>query len=133
MIIELNKKTRIGIIMLCVMVVIFTSIYMIFLPSPVDGEKTITVQIISSPQNTKTIQINTNADYLRTALEDQALIQGEESAYGLYVSTVDGIAADESLQQWWCFTKDGEEIYTGVDTTPIRDGDNFEITLKTGY
>ena len=41
--------------------------------------------------------------------------------------------ADDSQQQWWCFTKGGEMLETGVDTTPIADGDAFEITLTEGY
>ena len=52
---------------------------------------------------------------------------------GLYVTTVDGVTADDGNQEWWCFTLNGETINTGVDTTPIADGDHFEITLTTGY
>ena len=33
----------------------------------------------------------------------------------------------------WCFTKAGEMLMTGVDTTPIADGDHYEIELKTGW
>ena len=49
------------------------------------------------------------------------------------MTAVNGIAADDSKQEWWCFTKGGEEMMTGVDTTPIADGDAFEITLTEGY
>ena len=47
--------------------------------------------------------------------------------------TVDGVTADEAKQQWWCFTKGGETLMSGVDTTPIEDGDCCEITLTTGW
>ena len=77
--------------------------------------------------------ISTDAEFLRGALEEQKLIQGEESQYGLFVTTVNGVTADESQQQWWCFTKGGEALMTGVDSTPIANGDAFEITLTTGY
>ena len=70
---------------------------------------------------------------LRQALEEQKLVEGEESQYGLYVKTVNGVTADEAKEEWWCFTKDGEDVMTGVDSTPVADGDHFEITLKTGY
>ena len=59
--------------------------------------------------------------------------RSEESQYGLYVKTVNGVTADEAKEEWWCFTKDGEDVMTGVDSTPVADGDHFEITLKTGY
>ena len=49
------------------------------------------------------------------------------------MTTVNGVTVDDSKQQWWCFTQDGEMLMTGVDTTPIADGDHFEITLTEGY
>ena len=97
------------------------------------GTKTITVQIIVDGTDTVSKTIQTDAEYLRGALEEEDLIAGEESQYGLFVKTVNGITVDDSKQQWWCFTKGGAEIFTGVDDTPIADGDKFEITLKTGY
>ena len=45
--------------------------------------------------------IRTDEEYLRGALEQEDLIEGTESEYGLYVLTVDGETADESEQQWW--------------------------------
>ena len=30
-------------------------------------------------------------------------------------------------------TKGGADVFTGVESTPIADGDKFELTLKTGY
>ena len=100
---------------------------------PQAGTKTITVQIIVDGTDTVSRSITTDAEYLRGALEEEDLIAGEESQYGLFVKTVTGITVDDSKQQWWCFTKDGGDLFTGVDTTPIADGDKFEITLKTGY
>ena len=100
---------------------------------PQVGTKTITVQIIVDGQDTVTKSITTEAAYLREALEEEKLIAGEESQYGLFVKTVNGVTVDDAKQQWWCFTKGGADLFTGVDTTPIADGDVFEITLKTGY
>ena len=56
-----------------------------------------------------------------------------DGEYGLYVLTVDGETADESIQQWWCITKGGEEHFYGVDDTMIQDGEQYEFTLKTGW
>ena len=41
--------------------------------------------------------------------------------------------ADESLQQWWCITREGEMLSTGADQTPITDGEQYELTLTEGY
>ena len=100
---------------------------------PQVGVKTITVQIIVDGLDTVTKSITTDAQYLREALDAENLLIGEEGPYGLFVKTVNGITADDAKQQWWCFTKGGADLFTGVDTTPIADGDTFEITLKTGY
>ena len=100
---------------------------------PQAGTKTITVQIIVDGTDTVSRSITTDAEYLRGALEEEDLIAGEESQYGLFVKTVNGITVDDSKQQWWCFTNGGADLFTGVDDTPIADGDTFEITLKTGY
>ena len=98
------------------------------------GSKTITVEIIVEGADTVTKTLRTDAEFLRGApAPEEGLVAGEESAYGLFVKTVNGITADDAKQQWWCFTKGGEDLFTGVDSTPIADGDKFEITLKTGY
>lgn len=97
------------------------------------GAKTITVDIVMPDGTTDTVTIRTDAAYLRGALEQEKLVEGEESQYGLFVKTVNGYTVDDSRQEWWCFTKGGETLFTGVDDTPIADGDKFEITLTVGY
>ena len=96
------------------------------------GSKTITVDIVMY-DGTTTKTITTDAEYLRGALEQEKLVAGDESQYGLFVKTVNGYTVDDSKQEWWCFTKGGEALFTGVDDTPIADGDKFEITLTVGY
>lgn len=96
------------------------------------GSKTITVDIVTA-DGTTTKTITTDAEFLRGALEQEKLIAGDESQYGLFVKTVNGVTINEANQEWWCFTKGGEALFSGVDTTPIADGDKFEITLTVGY
>jgi len=122
----------IGVIVVAVLAVGLWLVYDNFREKPVEGSKTITVEIINGDSD-KTITIKTDAEYLRAALEEEDLIAGDESDYGLYVKTVDGYTVDEANQEWWCFTKDGETLYTGVDDTPIADGDKYEITLTVGW
>lgn len=99
---------------------------------PVEGSKTLTVKIIKG-DSVKTVKIDTQAGYLRGALEEKGLIAGEESVYGLFIKTVDGYTANEANQEWWCITKGGQTVNTGVDFTPIADGETYELTLKIGY
>ncbi len=94
----------------------------------------ITVHIVHSTGTEKEIVIYTRATTLREALEQEGLIEGTESGWGLYVVTVDGETADDTLQQWWCFNDgEGNMLSTGVDSTYIQNGDRYEIVFTTGW
>ncbi len=129
-----NKKA--GIISLIILVVLVAGAYLAyqhFAPKAIDGAKTITISIDHLNGEDKTLTIKTDAEYLRGALEQEKLVEGTESAYGLWITAVDGETADESIQQWWGFTKSGKLVETGVDQTVIADGDSFEFSLHEGY
>lgn len=91
-----------------------------------DGEKTITVEVTANDKSVNFV-INTNKNTLGDALMEHNLISGEKGAYGLYVKVVNGITADYDIDKsYWLFTKDGEQIMTGVDGTEIFDGEHYE-------
>lgn len=132
----MSKKTGNIIIAVAVLLVLVIGALVIFnqnKPAAQPGDKNITVIVVHGDESQKDFKINTSSENLRGALEEQDLVGGTESEYGLYVQTVDGETADESAQQWWCFTKSGEMLMTGVDDTMIADGDQYEITLTTGW
>lgn len=93
----------------------------------------ITLVVVHGDGSQKEYTIATDAVTLREALEQEGLVEGTESEWGLYVLTVDGETVDEAQQQWWCLTKDGEMSMTGVDDTVIADGEHYEFTLTTGW
>ena len=135
----LNKKLIAGVDALIAVIAILLGVYLNNRQPATSGSKTITVSVfdtVGSTEASNTTTITTDEEYLRGALEQEdsgISISGSESEYGLFVTTVDGVTADDSKQQWWCFTKGGEMLNTGVDSTPIADGDTFEITLTEGY
>ena len=129
-----NKKGLvIALIALVVVVAALLTVYLLTRPQTTAGSKSVAVEVVFTDGTKKTHTLHTDEEYLRGALEEAKLVSGTESAMGLFVKTVDGVTADDSQQQWWCFTKSGETVMTGVDVTPIADGDHFEITLTTGY
>ncbi|MBR3966500.1 MAG: DUF4430 domain-containing protein [Clostridia bacterium] len=98
-----------------------------------EGEITITVKIKGSDGNVTDFVITTDAEFLRGALEQEGLIEGDEDAYGLYVKVVNGERADYDKDgAYWSFLKNGEYLMSGVDTTPIADGDVFGIEYTKG-
>ena len=132
----MSKKTRNIIIAAAVLLVLVVGALLVwnhFRPAAQAGAKAIVLEVVHGDGSSKDFPIRTDAENLRGALEEQKLIEGTESEYGLYVLTVDGETADEGAQQWWCFTKGGEMLMTGVDDTMIADGESYEITLTTGW
>lgn len=128
-----NKKVVLAVVALVAVVAVALGLWFALKPQGTQGGKTITVNVVFADGTQNTHTIATDAEYLRGALEQENLVAGDESEYGLFVKTVDGVTADEANQEWWCFTKGGETLETGVDSTPIADGDTFEITLTQGW
>ena len=131
-----NKKAIIAVAILLVLVLGAIIAWFALRPKPAevpDGTIGIVVEVKHKDESTKEFAIRTDSENLRGALEQENLIQGDESEYGLYVKTVDGETADDGAQEWWCFTKDGEMLMTGVDDTLIADGEHYEIVFTVGW
>ena len=128
-----QKPLIIAAIVFVVLVVAGVVIWQVTVPKGTAGAKAYTLTVVDADGKETVHNLNTDEEMLGPALQDADLIEGEESEYGLFVTTVDGYTADDSAQEWWCFSKGGEDLSTGVDTTPIADGDTFEATLKTGW
>ena len=133
----MQKKTKlISIIAVCVLIALVVGALLLYnanKPQAQTGDKNIVVTVVHKDESKKEFKINTSAETLRAACEEQKLIAGDESEYGLYVKTVDGETADDGAQEWWCLTKDGEMSMTGVDDTMIADGEQYEFTFTIGW
>lgn len=75
--------------------------------------------------------ITTEKTIVGDALTDEGLIEGEESAYGLYVKKVNGIEAVYEVDgTYWSFYIDGEYAMTGVDSTEIKEGSTYMFKVE---
>ena len=84
-----------------------------------EGSKTFTFKV-DAEGYAVTFTIHTNEETVGAALLTLNLIEGEDSQYGLYVKTVNGILADYDVDgTYWAFYENGEYAMTGVDTTSI--------------
>lgn len=128
-----NKKTIVAVIVLVALLAVAAICWFAFAPQSVAGAKTITVDVTHKNGTVNTFEISTDAEFLRGAMEEKGIIGGTESEYGLYVLTVDGETVNEANQEWWGYTKSGEQVNYGVDTCPIADGDHYEFTLNVGW
>ena len=133
----MSKKTRNIILAVAVLLVLAVGALLVwnhFKPAAQAGGKSIVFEVVHADGSSKDFSIRTDAENLRGALEqEEGLIAGSDSEYGLFVETVDGETANMDNQEWWCFTKNGETLMTGVDDTMIADGEHYEATLTVGW
>lgn len=126
-----NKKTLFAVAALAVVAALMLGLWYFTRPETQAGDKTVVVEVVHADGNSREFTCQTDEEYLGPLLLEEKLAEGEQGAYGLFITTVDGETAQDSLRQWWCITKEGERVDTGVDTTPIADGDRFELTMST--
>ena len=97
-----------------------------------EGAHSFTLEITDADGKTITATINTDEETVGAALLKLNIVQGEDSDYGLYVKTVNGITADyDKDQTYWSFYIDGEYAQTGVDMTAVNDGSTYKLAIKT--
>lgn len=90
------------------------------------SEVTFTFVVVDTKGKETSFEISTNKTIVGEALLDEGLIAGEDSQYGLYVKTVNGITLDYDTDgKYWAFYVNGEYGMTGVDTTEIVAGDIY--------
>ena len=94
-----------------------------------DGAKTIQLEVKADDQSL-TFTIKTDKAFLGEALAEHDLIVSDDGPYGRYVTTVNGIFASDADHTYWALYKNGEYSLTGVDTTPIADGEHYELVRE---
>ena len=98
-----------------------------------EGGKKIVIQVIVPEEEIQEFTLSTDATTLRQALDEENLIKGQESTFGFFILEANGRKADDTKQEWWSITKNGEYIEYGVDMINIQDKDQYELTLMVGY
>jgi len=126
----MNKKRNIIIAVLAVLILAgaMIGIYLGTRPETAAGAKEITVEVIHSDERSVSFTYQTDVEYLGEVLVAEGLVEGEEGEYGLYITKVDGEEADYDKDgAYWALMCNGEYSQTGADSTPIKDGDSFQL------
>ena len=98
-----------------------------------EGAHTFYLDVTKSDGTTSSYVVHSDDQYVGEPLTELGLIAGEESQYGLYVTTVDGEPLDYNTDgMYWAFYVDGDYASTGVDTTPITEGATYALTATKG-
>ena len=126
----MNKKVLLGIAAVVILVAVMGILYSVFREKPVEGSKSIVIEVTDSKKVTKEYELKTDAEYLRQAMEEAGItFSGSESEeFGMMVDTVNGERADYTLDNaYWSFNVNGEYCNYGIDKQPVKDGDEFQI------
>lgn len=131
-----KKKIIIGAVILIVLLAVFAGIYAAFGPKATQGSKEYVLEVVDDKGEMTKYTGHTDAEYLRGALEElekteDLTIEGEESDYGLFINTVNGVTADYSSDKaYWALYVNAEYGNYGVDSQPVTDGDTYSLVYK---
>lgn len=98
-----------------------------------EGETQFSFVVVDADGKETAFDIHTGKETVGEALLELQLIAGDDSEYGLYVKTVNGITADYDTDgTYWAFYIDDEYASTGVDTTDITPGSTYAFKVEAG-
>lgn len=99
-----------------------------------EGEsKSFIFEVTHGDETVRSFEISTSAKTLAEALTREGLISESASSSGLY-DTIDGEFADwNDNEAWWCISKSGTVLSTGMKDTPVEDGAHYEAALTHGF
>lgn len=96
-----------------------------------EGDKQFAFTVTDQDGNETAFEIHTDKETVGEALLEVGLIEGEDSEYGLYVKSVNGITADYDKDGvYWAFYVNGEYAQSGVDSTAITEGDAYSFKVE---
>lgn len=128
-----NKKLIIAAIAVVAVIAIMVGVYFATRPQTSQGSKTFTVTVVHGDGSSKEFTYSTDEMYLGPVLQNEGLIEGEEGPYGMMINAVDGETASwDENQSYWALYVGEEYAVTGIDMTPVNDGDSFKLEYTIG-
>lgn len=96
-----------------------------------EGQTVFLLTVTDADGRETAYEIHTDKTVVGDALLALGLIAGEESEYGLFVKTVDGITVDYDTDgKYWAFYVNGAYAMSGVDTTEIEAGASYAFKVE---
>ncbi len=134
----MNKKRSyiIGISAIIVCIICFALVYLRFSPKPsTSGQKAYTLKV---SDGNKDVQYSgkTDTEYLSGLMDelknsDDFDYESFVGDYGMYITSVNGIKADDSQKTYWAIYVNGEYGQYGADSQPVNDGDTYALKLES--
>lgn len=96
-----------------------------------EGKTKFNFTVVDQEGAESSFEVYSDAETVGAALLELGMIAGDESDYGLYVKTVNGITADYDVDKtYWAFYINGEYATTGVDSTKIEEGATYTFKIE---
>ena len=96
------------------------------------GATAFTVEVAQLDGTSITFTVNTDKATVGEALLELGIVAGDDTEYGLYVKTVNGVTLDYDTDgAYWAFYINGEYAMTGVDATNIEAGAIYALKAET--
>ena len=96
-----------------------------------EGAVTFPLTITDKEGNSINVTIHTDKETVGEALLEIGIVEGTMGDYGLYMTHVNGIPAIyEEDATYWAFYINGEYAMTGVDQTPIAQGETYTLKVE---
>lgn len=96
-----------------------------------EGETQFALEVVFQDGKTTNYTISTDEKTVGAALLALELIAGDQSEFGLFVKTVDGVTADYDADgTYWAFYIDGEYAAAGIDATEITAGSVYSLKVE---
>lgn len=124
------KKKISAIIAVIVLIVVMLGVYNVFREKPVEGNKTITIEVVNAAEETTSYEVKTDVEFLFEAMQAAEGFEFEyyEDEYGPVLTSVNGESADFNTDgAYWSVLVNGEYGNYGIGEQPIEDGDVFQI------
>lgn len=98
-----------------------------------EGQTQFDFSVTDTEGNETQFDVHTDKTTVGEALEELDIISGDESEFGLYVKTVNGITLDfDKDGYYWAFYVNDEYAQNGVDSTDIKEGEAYAFKAEKG-
>ena len=130
----MKNKKNIWLIALALSACVLLGVWFVNRPKPMSGAKAIVIEVQDPEGKVKSYSGRTDAEYLSGAMDDFSAVGFQYEAvngeWGAYVTTVDGITAEEKDSAYWAIYVNGEYGMYGIDQQPVADGDTYRFAYE---
>ncbi len=126
----MKLKKILGVALVAVLILAMALTYNAYKEKPVDGQKSITIEVVTKDETSSVYEASTDGEYLIDAMNaaDGLTFEGEDGPYGMEIKSINGVRADYTLDgAYWSFYEGDAYCNYGVSQQPIEDGDSFKI------